>query len=179
MTDTSFIATPSNADNSIYDEDSDAVFVQEYVDHGDAMLACVRADIRDPRYPMDIIARRMLERPEIRAACKALAAISEFRQHVDVTRETIVADMQRVYEQALDRDMLAQAVASKKLQADLLGFIAQKIEVTHRDVTEMTESQLTKIAGKSLIIDADFEDVENEYDDGGEVDEGEGESAPE
>ena len=147
------------------DAEADAVFVQEYVEHGDAMLACVRANIRDPRYPMDMIARRTLERPEIRAAIAALSKIMDFRAPIDITRESVVADLQSVYERAFERDMLAQAVAAKKTQADLLGFTVQRIEVTHRDVNEMTEAQLVKIAGKSLITDAEFEEVLDEDDD--------------
>ena len=46
----------------------DAIFVREYVRHGDEMLAVNRAGLSDSRYSLSVIAEYHLGRPEIKAA---------------------------------------------------------------------------------------------------------------
>lgn len=142
------------------DSEQDSVFVEEYVKTGDAMLAIVRSGIRDPAYSMDIVARRTLERPEIAAAVKALERIERASLPVEITRESLVADMQQVYEKCISIGDHKSAISAKKLQATLCGLLDQKITVTHRHLNEMTDADLMRIASKGkTVTDADYEEI--------------------
>lgn len=130
------------------DHDADAVFVQEYVRSGDAVTACVVAGLQDPRYDVRVHAQHVLARPEIRNAIDALQRIYKAdATTADITLDSVVADMQAVYQKALDAGQYPSAIAAKKLQAALKGWLDQKIEVTHRTrPEEMSTAQLERLA---------------------------------
>ena len=130
------------------DHDADAVFVQEFVRSGDAVTACVVAGLRDPRYDIRVYAERTLARPEIRNAIDALQRIYKAdATTADITLESVVADMQTVYQQALAANQFPSAIAAKKLQAQMKGWLDQKIEITHRTrPEEMSTAQLERLA---------------------------------
>lgn len=130
------------------DHDADAVFVQEFVKSGDAVTACVVAGLRDPRYDIRVYAERILARPEIRNAIDALQRIYKAdAATAEITLESVVADMQKVYQEALADRQYPSAIAAKKLQAQMKGWLDQKIEVTHRTrPEEMSTAQLERLA---------------------------------
>lgn len=139
---------PDAASTAAAETDQDAVFVEQYVLTGDAVTACIRAGIRDARYPITVIAERTLNRPEIAAAVNALKKIGTSAQPLEVTRESIIADMEEVYQKALTDGQYASAIGSKKLQSMLLGLLQTQININHSHrVDMMTDEQLMRIAG--------------------------------
>lgn len=142
----------------------DAVFIEQYRLTGDAITACVRAGIRDPSYPITVMAQRQLQRPEIKAALLSLEKIDSGMVPLEVGRESIIADMEAVYQRALTDSQYASAIGAKKMQAMLLGLLDQKITVTHGFKPEMmTEEQLTRIAsGNARDITKQIIEVEDE-----------------
>jgi hypothetical protein len=142
--------------------DKDAVFVEQYRLTGDAVQACIRAGIRDARYPITVVANRQLQKPEIVAALKALERIATSMQPLEVTRDSVVADMQDVYEKALQDGQYASAIGAKKLQSMLLGMLQTNISITHGFKPElMTDEQLMRIAS-AKDISKDVIEVEDE-----------------
>lgn len=140
--------TPSDADEQA---DKDAVFVEQYRLTGDAVQACIRAGIRDPRYPITVIAARTLQRPEIAGALAALKRIETSALPLEVTRESVVADMEEVFQRALSDGQYASAVGAKKLQGMLLGLLDQKLIISHSLKVElMSDDQLMRIASGSM-----------------------------
>lgn len=126
------------------------IFIQEYLKTGNAMVACSRAGIRDPRYTMEVVAERYLNRDDIQVALKAFDKLQVAAQPIEVGRESIVADMQVVFEKALSDRQYGSAISAKKLQALISGLISAKIDITHRhSVESMTDEQLMRIAAAS------------------------------
>lgn len=129
----------------------DEVFVAEFVKTEDALLACTRAGITDPKYPIAVLARRMLGRPEIIAAIEAAReeARREPERPLVPTKLSISADLDRVFEAAMDDGGYAAAVSAKKTQAQLLGLLetTMNVRVTH-EVSTMTDEQLEQIAAR-------------------------------
>lgn len=153
--------TPSDADEK---SDQDAVFVQQYLLTGDPITACIRAGIRDPRYPITVMADRQMKKPEIAAAIKALAKIDAAGAPMEVTRESIVADMEDVYGKALTDGQYASAIGAKRMQAMLLGYMDQKLTINHSfKVEHMSDEQLLRIAaGNARDVTKDIIEVEDE-----------------
>jgi len=142
----------------------DAVFIEQYRLTGDAITACVRAGIRDPSYPITVMAQRQLQRPEIKAALLSLEKIDSGMVPLEVGRESIIADMESLYERCVTDGQYNAAIGCKKLQSLLLGLLDQKITVTHGfQPDKMTDEQLMRIASgnakdvTSKIIEVDDE----------------------
>lgn len=145
--------------NSIlpHDEEKDLVFCREYATHGDAILACVRSNIRDPQYPIAVTAARTLERPEIRAGIRAFETVAKSSEPIEITQASIAADMERVYDEAMNTGDWKGAIAAKRLQADVMGLMKTEITVTHkRSVEDFTDAELMRLAGKKMkVIDVE------------------------
>jgi len=145
--------------------DKDAVFVEQYRLTGDAVQACIRAGIRDARYPITVVANRQLQKPEIVAALKALERIATSMQPLEITRDSIIADFQEIYEKALQDGQYASSVSAKKAQALVMGFLTTNINITHGFRADlMTDDQLMRIAngGNAKDISKDVIEVEDE-----------------
>lgn len=155
--------TPSDADRAA---EADAVFIEQYRLTGDAVTACVRAGIRDPRYPITVVANRQLQKPEIAAALKALSRIETSVMPLEVTRESIIADFQEIFERALNDGQYASSVSAKKAQALVLGYLTTNISITHGfKVENMSDDQLMRIVeGRAQDITQDVKLIENEED---------------
>lgn len=140
--------------------DQDSVFIDAMNSNGgDATAACVVARIMSPMYPIDYIAKLMMERPEIQAALGALKLIKKNSVMPEITRDSIVADMQSVYEKAMLLGDPKAAIASKRLQSELLKFLDQSITITHKtDASQLTDEELMRIASKRT-IEGDFKNV--------------------
>lgn len=145
--------------------DKDAVFVEQYRLTGDAVQACIRAGIRDARYPITVVANRQLQKPEIVAALKALERIATSMQPLEITRDSIIADFQEIYEKALQDGQYASSVSAKKAQALVMGFLTTNINITHGFRADlMTDDQLMRIANGGNAKDITKEVIEVEDD---------------
>lgn len=144
-------------------EERDEVFITTFLEHDgkdDAMIvACRKAGIVDPHFPIDVVARKAFNRlaPAIKLARKYYAK----REPTEVTKDTILADLDSVFQSAhLSRDHAA-ANANRKLVAQITGILREDVTITHRyDVKLISDSELEKIALKSLkTIEATAVDV--------------------
>ncbi len=139
-------------------ETPEAMFVKEYVSHGDAMLACSRAGMQDARYRLSVMAERVLARPEIQDAIRAhrLATAGLPKVVTEYTRDLLLDDMQRIAEAAEEDGNWNSAISAKKLQAQLAGLLTQEVNVTHRmAVNELSDEQLMKIvSGREVELSA-------------------------
>ena len=143
------------------DHEPDAVFVERYCQHGDPVRACVEAGITDPRFPISVVAQRILARPEIKAAIAAIEKIGAQQQaRVEITRDSILADMQSIYEKAMACGEFNSAIAAKKLQAAIMRLLDANITVNHRLIAgDLSDDDLERIASQKLrdsAIDAEY-----------------------
>lgn len=155
--------------------EQDSLFVELYRQTGDAMASAVRAKMSDPRWPIDVLASRTLDRAEIREAIRLLDLYEQqkqeaeirakreptVRQPVTVTKDTLIANLEDVRGQAMEAKAFGAAIASVKVAASLLGLLKSEVNVNFRmTVEEMPDEELLKIARQGgKMIDADFEDV--------------------
>jgi hypothetical protein len=167
---------------------ADAVFVREYVKTGDAMLATSRAGLNDSRYTLSVLAEHHLRRPEIQAAIEIAKELARDAKpsRMEYTRDLIIEDLERLHQDARDDGMYAPAISAKKVQAQLLGYLDQTVNVRHSvEPREMTTDELRRkiaeLSGKGdvglpapyvrleaepqlqrSIVDAEFTEVKNE-----------------
>ena len=131
--------------------DPEAIFCEEYARSGDALAAVIAAGIEhlgDPTFrpPRAVIAQRLLERPEIKAAIEAFRKMSQIAETVEFTHRSIAGDMEAVYSAAMKAEDFSAAVRAKTLQANVLGLLEQKISITTRKrVEDMTDAELQAI----------------------------------
>lgn len=140
--------------------EQDSVFIETVIGTSDPIAACVAANIISPEWPVTVVARIMMERPEIEAAINTLKRLKrDGVSSPQITRESIIADMQNVYEKCMLTGDTKAAIASKRLQAELNQWLDKNITVTHRhDPTQLTEAQLLAIIN-SKPIDGEWTDV--------------------
>jgi hypothetical protein len=139
----------------------DAVFVDEYVRTGNAYMACNRAGILDTRYPLEVTARKTLERPEIQAAievARSLYKANEKRVPGLYSREMLLDELQRVHEQSLHDRSYAASISAVKTQAQMLGYLETTININHGvSARELSLSDLRRMvserAGSGEMID--------------------------
>ena len=125
----------------------DAIFVREYVKTGDAMLATSRAGLNDSRYTLSVLAEHHLRRPEIQAAIEIAKALARDARPVvtEYTRELILEDLERLHQEARVDGMYAPAISAKKVQAQLLGYLDQTVNVRHSvEPREMSTDELRR-----------------------------------
>lgn len=163
----------------------DAIFVREYVRHGDEVLAVSRAGLSDSRYSLSVVAEYHLARPEIQAAIsiqrelvKENAALKK-RLLGGYSRELIIEDLETLHLKAREDGDYAPAISAKKVQAQVLGYLDKTVHVTHSLVPrEMTTDELrlriAEMTRDSLpppevetpaIIEAEFTEVKEGADD--------------
>lgn len=137
------------------------VFAESYARDGDVIRAIALADLTDSRYSTEVVARKTLARPEVKAFIAAFRAKIEMEKQAPaemaITREALVSRLDKIYDSAMkDRDRGA-AIAAVKLQSILLGFHKQEIDfnITH-SVQEMSTDQLLKIAKRGQTLDGEF-----------------------
>lgn len=137
----------------------DAVFIESYFNSGDAVAACVEAGIQMVEWPVTIVAKAMLDRVEIQAA---IATLKRLRKDgvtsQQITRDSIVADMQSLFETWKAVDPKA-ALAAKRLQAELLSLLDKNININVKhSADQMSEAQLMAIINQKP-IDGEYTDV--------------------
>lgn len=138
--------------------EKDAIFVKAYARTKDAVQACAQARIYAHGYDLRDVATVTLERPDIQ---RLIANAEDHSIPTDITRDSIVSELQEIADRALSAGEFAPAITAKKTQAQLLGFLDQNMTLTVRhDVSTMTDEQLEKlIAAKghsAKLIEGDF-----------------------
>lgn len=142
----------------------DLVFVEEFLQHEDkddaAVIACRKAGILDPHFPVAVTAKRMLERPEIQMAIKAARAQTARRGPPEVSKESILADLDGIFQSTLLTRDHAAANANRKLVAQITGILREDVTITHRyDVKILSDGELEKIAMRGKIIDVEAKEI--------------------
>lgn len=125
----------------------DAIFVREYVKTGDAMLATSRAGLNDSRYTLSVLAEHHLRRPEIQAAIEIARELTRNERPVaaEYTRDLIIEDLERLHQEAKNDGAYAPAISAKKVQAQLLGYLDQTVNVRHSvEPREMSTDELRR-----------------------------------
>jgi hypothetical protein len=144
------------------DVERDAMFVKVYLQTGDGLDACKRAGFIINGYDDRTVAEYLLDRCDIQEAIK-IAKESKGKKpaSVDITRESIISDLDAIHQSAMIDKDYTPAIAAKKLQAQLMGVLQETVQVTHKmDVTRMTDDQLMKlIALKSKQEDLNMIDI--------------------
>tara|TARA_R110000744_G_scaffold61455_2_gene126890 strand:+ start:883 stop:1380 length:498 start_codon:yes stop_codon:yes gene_type:complete len=123
------------------DLERDTLFVKIYLQTGDALDACTRCNYMSPGYDTRMIAEYLLERPDIQLAIETGG--NEARGPVEITRDSIVTDLETIHGAALHDDNFVAAISAKKTQAQLLGLLTSEVNINHHhEVTQMTDEQL-------------------------------------
>lgn len=125
----------------------DAIFVREYVRTGDAMLATSRAGLNDSRYTLSVLSEHHLRRPEIQAAIEIAKQLNRDVRPlgIEYTRELIIEDLERLHQDARIDGAYAPAISAKKVQAQLLGYLDQTVNVRHSvEPREMSTDELRR-----------------------------------
>jgi hypothetical protein len=127
----------------------DAIFVREYVRHGDEVLAVSRAGLTDSRYSLNVIADYHLSRPEIQSAISIQRELVKENEALKrrllggYSRELILEDLETLHLKAREDGDYAPAISAKKVQAQVLGYLDKTVHVTHSLVPrEMTTDEL-------------------------------------
>lgn len=145
------------------DDERDQVFIETYLMHdgsADAsVIACRKAGILDPHFPIDVVARKTFNRlaPAIKLAKRYYAK----REPTEVTKDTLLADLENVFQSAVLTHDHAAANANRKLVGQLTGILREDVTITHRyDVKILSDADLEKIALRSMkTIDSTAVDV--------------------
>lgn len=131
-------------------DDVQRAFAEAVAAHGDPLKALSDANIaRDPRESRDVLVRRLMDDPKVKAAIAAARHARKQRRAGRMNRDAILEDIEEVYEQALGKGDFTNALKAKAEQAQLLGLRVEKREVT---VTNAPE-QMSTADLKRLILD--------------------------
>jgi len=145
------------------DADRDAIFAKHYVSHGDAVRACAQARIGCPGYDMRDVAAYNLARAETKQAIAAERLKPQADVSADITRESVITDLQTVYEKCLAAGDYNPAITAKKTQAQLQGWLDQNVTLTVKhDVSSMSDEEIErrlKAIKNTKVIEGSFTDV--------------------
>jgi hypothetical protein len=139
--------------------DQDDIFAKHFLRHGDAVQACVQARIVAPGYDIRDVAAYNLDREETKEALSRLKGKSSVP--TDLSRNSIVTDLEEIAQRALDAGEFAPAITAKKTQAQLLGYLDQNVTLTVKsEVSNYSTSQLEQMLqermNKAKVIDGEF-----------------------
>lgn len=147
-------------------EERESVFAREYVrlenkDDAAAVVAYRRAGFIDPAYPVAVAAERMLARPEIQRLIFETRSKFKPKLKAERSRDSVLADIDAIFESALAAQDHSAAVNCKRLEAQIQGLLQENVTVTHKvDVTNLTDEQLEKIAARAVqVIDGNVVDI--------------------
>ena len=145
--------------NAVTLSPSDTIFVQHVARGGTPLSALSKAVIVDEQYHPSILVKMMLARPDIQLAIDALRQSGPLMQRVDITRDSIIEDVQGIYDMAIAERDGGLALKAKELQARLKGLLVERKEITQRrKIEDMTDDQLLALVegrlGDSLGVDA-------------------------
>lgn len=146
------------------DPERDEIFVKNYVRSRDAVDACTKARIFVPGYDIRDVAVYQLAKPEIQRAISKAEATKATEAPAEISKDSIVNDLQDVYERSSLAGEFQSAITAKKTQAQLLGYLEQNITLTVKnDVSSLTDAEIEKrllaLQKQSKVIDGEFKDV--------------------
>lgn len=137
----------------------DAIFVMQYVETGDPIVAAIRANLQEAGCSIFVTIDRMLARPEIQAGIKTVESITRLLPTAKVTSASLVAEAHDVYEKSLTDRQYASALGAIKLKAALLGLLEQRVNVSHTyNVKDMSTDELRRIAAGN-VLEGDYTDI--------------------
>jgi len=153
-------------------ENPDVVFVKEYIKTNDALLAFNRAGYHTGGVGAKVMAERTLARPEIKIALGVLADFGiERASDIPVnplSRDGLVDKLDVIHEAAMAEASFPSAINAVKTQAQLLGFMEQKVTVSHSvRASELSLEDLRAMVSKELsatpaLIEAEYTEVNND-----------------
>lgn len=139
---------------------ADAIFVMQYVETGDPMVAAIRAGLQEPGCSIFVTIDKMMARPEIIAGINAVTGVIKATPKTKITRDSLIAACQDIYEKALTDRQYASARGAVELQARLLGLLEQKVSVSHTyNVRDMSTDELRRIAAGGSVIEGEYHEV--------------------
>jgi hypothetical protein len=109
----------------------DEIFVREYVRSGRSDVACVRAGLINPEYPIKVIADRQMARPEIQRRIAEAAESGQKPERVEYSRDLILDELQAIHDRAVSVSNFASAINALKTQAAMMGMMDQTVNINH------------------------------------------------
>jgi hypothetical protein len=109
----------------------DDIFVREYVRSGRSDVACVRAGLINPEYPIKVIADRQMARPEIQRKIAEAAEGGQKPERVEYSRDLILDELQVIHDRAVSESNFASAINALKTQATMMGMMDQTVNINH------------------------------------------------
>jgi hypothetical protein len=109
----------------------DDIFVREYVRSGRSDVACVRAGLINPEYPIKVIADRQMARPEIQRRIAEATEGGQKPERVEYSRELILDELQAIHDRAFSEHNFPSAINALKTQAAMMGMMDQTVNVNH------------------------------------------------
>jgi hypothetical protein len=109
----------------------DDIFVREYVRSGRSDVACVRAGLINPEYPIKVIADRQMARPEIQRKIAEAAEGGQKPERVEYSRDLILDELQAIHDRAFSEHNFASAINALKTQASMMGMMDQTVNINH------------------------------------------------
>jgi hypothetical protein len=122
----------------------DTIFVRNYVQTGDALDSFKRAGYMSYGFDQRDVVGCLLNRVDIQSAIKA--AFENPGNLVEITKDSIVSDLEIIHRSAMTAKDFTPAIAAKKLQAQLMGVLQENVSITHHmDVKRMTDEELIRL----------------------------------
>lgn len=137
----------------VLDDPREADFIEEYVRHNDPVKAIERSGIRgegrDVSLSFSALADRLLAKPSVQVGVEFLRRARAYWGAGEITRESLVASLEDIAEDARRSRKHSEAIAAKKLQAQLMGLLIERREVTFKKkIEDMTNAELMELAAK-------------------------------
>jgi hypothetical protein len=139
----------------------DATFVKIYLQTGDALDACIRSGFKVHGHEIRTVAEYLLERPDMQLAIAAASAARSSKSPVEITRDSIISDLEEIHSNAMIDKEYSPAIAAKKLQAQLAGHLVDNVQITHKmDPKMMTDEEIIRLMNiKRKQIEAPMIDI--------------------
>ena len=109
----------------------DEIFVREYVRSGNSDVACVRAGLINPEYPIKVIAERQMARPEIQRRIAEATEAGGKPERLEYSRDLILDELQAIHDRAVSVSNFASAINALKTQAAMMGMMDQTVNINH------------------------------------------------
>lgn len=128
------------------DPDKDSAFVRHYVKSKDAVQACGQARIHCFGYDPRDVAYHQLARPEIKQAIAAEEKRVATLPPAEITKDSIITDLERVFDESMQAGEYNPAIAAKKTQASMMGWLEQTVNINlKQDATMLSDAELLKV----------------------------------
>ena len=129
------------------------VFANAYVRNGrDGAAAVRKAGLQDPRYDMDYVVARLLERPDVQAFVERAEKLAEISRDVkQYTREFFLHELQETRMRAMEANQFGAAITATKTQAQLLGMMEQTVNINHSvSARELSLAELRALVQRNM-----------------------------